>query len=119
MTSGTAASVKLYAKGSQRPRVLAVEIELMSAVARRGPPATSASMSAARGKADPVHMLIKRVFAQKYDHPENRVPWTAQECAFRGRPEMASRSVEGPCQPEGDCLPLLTHFLVVKLLHLP
>jgi hypothetical protein len=31
MTSGTAASVKLYATGLRRPRVVAVEIELMSA----------------------------------------------------------------------------------------
>ena len=31
MASGTAASVKLYATGLQRPRVLAVKIELMSA----------------------------------------------------------------------------------------
>jgi hypothetical protein len=31
MASGTAASVKLYATGLQRPRVLTVKIELMSA----------------------------------------------------------------------------------------
>jgi hypothetical protein len=31
MASGTAASVKLYATGLERPRVLTVKIELMSA----------------------------------------------------------------------------------------
>ena len=52
MASGTAASVKLCATGLQRPRVLTLKIELMSACGTFRTSSDVRSMVAIRAKAD-------------------------------------------------------------------
>jgi len=58
MASGTAASVKLYATGLQRPRVLTVKIELMSACGTLRTVPARLTMSGPEGKADLVAALL-------------------------------------------------------------